>query len=270
MSELKEITKYFQRSVDLTDDGVIGRNTRQAVANLTARRYLIKSDWSFERKLIAYVQLTAQIKYIEVGTIDGLIGPSTLFALDQLLYLEEHNAFPKTWRDEDNEVEVNKASGIDLNPHNFPKYGEIESYYGAPTTGLITVKVPFDLRVAWDTSVKVSKITCHKKVSESLTGILESSLDHYGLDAITEMGIDLFGGCFNYRKMRGGEKLSTHAWGISVDLDPMRNQLKWDKSKAQFAKPEYDFLLEAFKKEGWVSLGEAKDYDWMHMQALKV
>ena len=35
-----------------------------------------------------------------------------------------------------------------------------------------------------------------------------------------------FGGCYNYRKKRGNDiKLSTHSWGIAIDLNPATNRM---------------------------------------------
>jgi hypothetical protein len=35
--------------------------------------------------------------------------------------------------------------------------------------------------------------------------------------------ITSFGGCFAFRPQRTGAKLSTHAWGIALDLNPESN-----------------------------------------------
>jgi hypothetical protein len=32
-----------------------------------------------------------------------------------------------------------------------------------------------------------------------------------------------FGGCYNVRSKRSGNRLSTHAWGIAIDLNPETN-----------------------------------------------
>lgn len=142
--------------------------------------------------------------------------------------------------------------------------------YGTPNeTGagyLETVVSPFPLRIAWDTDSTTSKVRCHKLIAPNLKAVLVDLLAHYGLEKIKELGIDLYGGCFNYRKMRGGSSWSKHAWGIAIDLDPARNTLKETKKTARFARAEYKPMIDIFYKHGFISLGVEKDYDWMHFE----
>jgi len=270
MKKLDKLIQFAQRQIGTKDDGIIGNQTAALIEKSISQIPFILRDWDIKRKIIALVQFFAVSKNIEVGKIDGLYGTMTKFALEQLLFLEKYKTKQPSWRDEDKENSINDSVGRTMNPHAFPMYKDIRSYYGEPASNLKTVPTPYDLRLAWDVKTTVSKITCHKKVAESLVGILEDLRDHFGLDKLKQLGLDLYGGAFNNRKMRGGKNLSTHAWGVAIDLDPARNRLKWDDTKAQFAKPEYKFLLDAFSAEGWVSLGEAKNYDWMHFQAVRV
>ena len=142
--------------------------------------------------------------------------------------------------------------------------------YGTPNeTGagyLETVVSPFPLRIAWDTDSTTSKVRCHKLIAPNLKAVLVDLLEHYGIAKIKELGIDLYGGCFNYRKMRGGSSWSKHAWGIAIDLDPARNTLKETKKTARFARAEYKPMIDIFYKHGFISLGVEKDYDWMHFE----
>lgn len=144
---------------------------------------------------------------------------------------------------------------------------EIIAKYGQPgTANLIQMPVPFPLRIAWDTSTTVNKIQVHKLVAPNLALVFQELLDTYGLPEIQKLGIDLFGGCYNYRKMRGGSEWSRHAWAIAIDLDPERNPLKASNKTAQFAKPAYKKMIEIFYKHGFKGLGPEKNYDWMHWE----
>jgi hypothetical protein len=120
--------------------------------------------------------------------------------------------------------------------------------------------------LAWDLESKVSKITCHEKVHDSLKRIFTNVLDHYGIDTITELRLDRFGGCLNVRKMRGGSSWSIHSWGAAIDIDPDRNQLKWGKDRAFLARPEYEPFWKIVEAEGGISLGRLRNYDYMHFQ----
>ena len=72
------------------------------------------------------------------------------------------------------------------------------------------------------------------------------------------------------RKMRGGSSYSMHSWGIAIDFDPERNQLKWGKDRARLAQPDAVEFWRCWEAEGWVALGRARDYDWMHVQAARL
>lgn len=142
--------------------------------------------------------------------------------------------------------------------------------YGTPTiTGadyLVTLDLPYPMRLAWDLDTKVNKIRCHKLVKDKLKSVFDDLLSAYGYEQIVDLGIDLFGGCFAFRKMRGGSSWSKHSWGIAIDLDPVRNQLKETSVTARFARPEYTPMIDIFYNHGFISLGKEKNYDWMHFE----
>lgn len=146
---------------------------------------------------------------------------------------------------------------------------QIIDKYGQPgdPDNLTTIVLPYQMRIAWDLTKNVSKIQCHKLIADNLKAVFNDLLTHYGYDRIKELGIDLFGGCVNVRLMRGSKtKWSRHSWGVAIDLDPARNQLKETSKTARFARPEYKPLIAAFYKHGFIGLGPEQNRDWMHFE----
>ncbi len=147
---------------------------------------------------------------------------------------------------------------------------ELKRKYGNPSENgspyLKKLVLPYPMILSWDRSKKVTSISCHKMIAPNLKRVFEDILEEYGLLRISQLGIDLYGGCFNYRKMRNGNDWSRHSWGVAIDLDPERNQLRETKETARFARPEYKPMIDIFYKHGFVSLGKEKNYDWMHFE----
>jgi hypothetical protein len=139
--------------------------------------------------------------------------------------------------------------------------------YGTPNKDgigyIIPIVLPYPM---YYDGKKVTKIRCHKLVADKLLAIFNDILDFYGPEEISRLKIDDYGGCFNYRLMRGGTKLSVHSWGCAIDLNPSRNLLKETSKTARFARPEYKPMIDIFYKHGFESLGREKNYDWMHFQ----
>lgn len=148
---------------------------------------------------------------------------------------------------------------------------QLNKKYGTPNpTGagyLTTIDLPFPMIVAWDRKETVKRIQCHKLIAPNLKKALSDILCHYGLEEVQRLGINLYGGCFNYRLMRGSNtKLSLHSWGTAIDLDPDRNLLHESHKTARFARPEYKSMIDIFYLNGFESLGREEDRDWMHFQ----
>lgn len=145
---------------------------------------------------------------------------------------------------------------------------QIIAKYGQPgdLDNLTDIALPYPMRVAWDLKVSVNKITCHKLIADRLYKVFSELLAAYGYDKIKELGIDLYGGCYNFRKMRGGNRWSRHSWAIAIDLDPARNKLRETKKTARFARPEYKKMIDIFYANGFIGYGVERDYDWMHFE----
>jgi hypothetical protein len=153
---------------------------------------------------------------------------------------------------------------------NLPTKNQLSEKYGkANKTGkgyLVWIDLPYPMRIAWSRNKKIKRFQCHKLIATRLLNVFNELLAHYGYDTIVELGIDLYGGCFNYRLMRGGTELSTHSWAIAIDLDPDRNLLHESAKTARFARPEYKMMIDIFYQNGFINLGVEKNYDYMHFQ----
>jgi len=152
----------------------------------------------------------------------------------------------------------------------WPKQDEqsMKKFYGEVGENQTTLVLPYTLTLAWPDEktgvfAKVKKTTCRRKVHDSLERILSKTLEHYGIEEIRRLRLDIFGGCLDKRKMRGGNEWSIHAWGTAVDMDPDNNQLRWGRERAWLARPEYEPFWNIVESEGWVSLGRSRDFDWM-------
>jgi hypothetical protein len=157
-----------------------------------------------------------------------------------------------------------------FNMNHWPKqnYQSMVNFYGSVGENQTRIDLPYSMKLAWDASAVVKKMSCHQKVASSLYTIFEKTLNLYGEKELRKLRLDYFGGCLNVRKMRGSAtSWSIHSWGAAVDLDPDRNTLKMTSKQASFAKKEYEPFWEIVESEGWLSLGRTRGYDYMHFQA---
>ena len=254
-------------------DGDLGPKTEKALDRvLKARRDELHPNHtdairngSRRRKFTAYIQLLATDVGIDAGAIDGFWGPQTDFVFGEIEHLEEHGERRDPFRD---------LPPADSNPNNWPvqRSAGLTAFYGRPGTesNLVLVDVPYPHRLAWDLSTTVSRVRVHKKVADSLDRVLNRVVADYGLGQIKNLRLDHYGGSYNKRRMRGGTSWSTHAWGIALDYDPANNRLRWGRDRATFAHPEYEAWWNAWEEEGWLSLGRARNFDWMHVQAARL
>lgn len=248
-------------------DGRLGTNTYQAVTNaLLKRKGKLPADWQGwpnSRKSVAYLQCLCKEHAIDVGDLDGFWGPQTDFAFDTLSQLLKNGSMPPPWRDD---------SPLAANPQNWPTQEEakLNAFYGSVGKNQTELILPYPHRVSWNLRETVHSFSCNVKVHDSAKRVLTKVFDHYGMERIKDLCLDRWGGCLNVRKMRGGSKWSMHSWGIAIDFDPDRNQLKWGRNQAAFAQPDYDAWWRFWEEEGWISLGRTKNYDWMHVQAARL
>lgn len=162
----------------------------------------------------------------------------------------------------------------------WPLQRDCAAYYGTPDpngngvpdrawedANLVWIRPRWMMVLAWDRSRTVKRIRIHKSCAPSLERVLDGIAQQYpGQEQLERHRLHLFGGAYHFRLMRGSTKLSMHAYGCAIDLDPEGNPLgcRWRTGMIPRA------VVEAFAREGWVWGGGWKRPDAQHFQAARV
>lgn len=216
-----------------------------------------------------------------VGVIDGRLGPISLAALRAFQQArglsvtgtatpETVEALRATSSAGERPAPSSPAAGAPAVQPIWPKQSGVPAFYGAVGTNQVRVELPFSMKLAWDLAQEVQRISLHTKVAKSAERAFARIAKEYNPADRAALGLDIFGGSLNVRKMRGGSSYSMHSWGIAIDFDPERNQLKWGRDRARLAKADAEPFWRIWEDEGWVSLGRQLNYDWMHVQAARL
>lgn len=145
-----------------------------------------------------------------------------------------------------------------------PKYSDLPRLFGAidldqtPAWAdegkhMALVRVPRTLHE----KLGVTRIYCNKAMAPALTAALDTvvarGLEHRVLG---------YGGCFASRQTRGRSTISTHAWGLALDLNHEQNQLG-DPATPESMHPD---LVDCFTEQGFIWGGLFQRPDPMHFQ----
>lgn len=155
----------------------------------------------------------------------------------------------------------------------WPLQRDVERVFGPPAGPDASAGVchlPFPFRLAWNLDETVNTFACHRLVATYFSSLFRDVADYYGRDAMTDLRLDVFSGCYSPRKMQGGDRWSMHAWGIAVDIDDSRNRLRQDATTASLAGDVYRPFWDLVESYGFTSLGRERNFDWMHFQAARL
>jgi hypothetical protein len=169
---------------------------------------------------------------------------------------------------------------------------EIKRVFGEPGRAICNagrVHLAQGLPLSWEMNTKVTVVSCHKLIED----VLQSVFDTIHARGYWNLLQD-WGGCYNYRpskvqqpddelqlemdsavqsqlasiaeaegvvmaEMRAASKLSTHAWGIGLDINVKQNPLR--------ARPKMDPRIVAiFRDHGFKWGGDWSRPDGMHFQ----
>lgn len=130
------------------------------------------------------------------------------------------------------------------------------------TRNLQVFSLPFPLRLSWSPATVITRFQAHRLAGDRIIEALRRVSAARGYTYLRDSKLDRWGGCFNFRPVRGGQGLSSHAWGTAVDYCPDIGRL----GSAEDARTYPRFIVEAFEAEGFTWGGLWARPDAMHFE----
>ena len=162
---------------------------------------------------------------------------------------------------------------------NWPTQRECDTFYGNPrgrngaaspkweAENLVRVIPPYQM---YYDSTPIKSFRAHTKCASAMLKALVAINKATNGDKrlLNECGANVFGGSYNFRLMRGSNRLSMHAWGCAIDLDPANNGMA--DVTPRIAK--YPFIIKAFEDVGavWGGRWAGRSCDGMHFQFARI
>lgn len=186
------------------------------------------------------------------GVIDGDFGPASRKAYQE--FLIESNA---------KQSAIAKAKGY---PHD--NNDELIAFYGTPEQAenkLVSVPFPWISKIEGKV---VKGIRIHQKIANDLKLILDDVWEFSGKNqsVIDSWGLSTYDGSYNNRPVRGGSRLSQHAFGAAIDFDAEDNPNSVTTGNRALANmPEK--VIQIWANHGWMNGGRKWGRDFMHYSA---
>lgn len=121
-------------------------------------------------------------------------------------------------------------------------------------------RLPYKIPYAGDPNISITRIRAHRLIVDDFVEAIEECLD---------LGVPpdrlAYGGIYNFRLKRRSRFISTHTWGIAIDIDPARNPMgkAWAGYQSDMMHP---LIIKVFKRRGFQWGGRWKRPDCMHWQ----
>jgi len=124
------------------------------------------------------------------------------------------------------------------------RYGPIENGVWADEAKWMTViPIPADISATWLNTNNNNQPTIHIYGNKDMTDALLAALDAVRAAGIIDQ-LKTFDGCFNIRPVRGMNSISTHAYGLGIDMNAADYPLGSDARMS-------DELVACFKNAGF-------------------
>ena len=160
-------------------DGVLGPKTFGLLMDYCKAQACTPEDfmrWPKKRRYIAAQQILLKDLGYEPGAIDGYYGPNTDAAKD-------------TWH-----LSLLSSDGpvTPAEPGTWPYERDCPDYYGTIGTNHTLLTLPYTMRLTWRPSAHVKRISINRRCAESAERVLKNVLEHYGLEQIKHLGLDMY------------------------------------------------------------------------------
>jgi len=224
-----------------------------------ARNYIVKRGDTLRK--IARARLGDAGLYLRIAEFNGLRDPNRLAAGQRLEIPSRRSLKAPAGRAAPRTQELAPPHGL---PALLEKFGDIYAYLRDDGTldarwepdQLARAALPFPLPLSWDPAKQVRNLYCHRRLATVFPAVF-AEIERRGLRS----KLRTYGGCFNFRAKRSGNKLSTHAWGIAIDLNPETNGMGRDGDMA----PGIVKIFESFGFT-WGGRWSGRGKDPMHFQ----
>lgn len=224
-----------------------------------ARIYVVKRGDTLAK--IAKAQLGNAKLYPQIAELNGLRDPSIISVGQQLEIPLRRDLAPPAPPAADGAAALRPPHGLNAV---LAEFGDIYAYLRDDgsldprweTDQLSRAPLPFPIPLSWDRTKQATSLYCHRKLAPVLADVFRE-IRRRNLQG----KLETFGGCFNFRAKRSSSKLSTHTWGIAIDLNPETNPM---------GKPGRmpEGIVRAFRDFGFTWGGDwsGKNQDPMHFQ----
>jgi hypothetical protein len=152
----------------------------------------------------------------------------------------------------------------------------LDAFYGDPrghdgrespawaAQNLVKWVPPYPLFYSDDKHSPLLHLWVHKKCLAAFNAAFKEVLTVLGIEYIKAHRLNICGGTFCFRVQRGGSRLSVHAYGCAIDMDPGHNPFphKWAPGSGMID-GRFAAILQ---KHGFCWRGADGDDDAMHFQ----
>jgi hypothetical protein len=109
------------------------------------------------------------------------------------------------------------------------------------------------------------RVRVHARVVPALARVAERLRLVIAAEPSLRKLVSPLGGTLNVRKIAGTDRMSAHAYGIAIDLNPdLGNYWRWDKGTWRNRIPQK--VVDAFEAEGFIWGGRWAHFDTMHFE----